>query len=94
MLPAKLGLQRGDQVRIVRGPLVDRLAIFDGMKGSERAAVLLAMLGSVQRVDFPDAISRVGPDSLGSSPAGFDRAPVDQAIAAVLERSRGRVLIN
>jgi transcriptional antiterminator RfaH len=52
VLPAKLGLQRGDQVRIVRGPLVDRLAIFDGMKGSERAAVLLTMLGSEQRVEL------------------------------------------
>ena len=52
VLPAKLSLQRGDQVRIVRGPLVDRLAIFDGMKGSERAAVLLTMLGSEQRVEL------------------------------------------
>lgn len=52
VLPKKPGLQRGDQVRITRGPLVDRLAIFDGMKGSERVAVLLVMLGSLQRVEL------------------------------------------
>jgi transcriptional antiterminator RfaH len=53
MLPSKPGLQRGDQVRITKGPFVDRLAIFDGMKGSDRVAVLLAMLGSLQRVELP-----------------------------------------
>jgi transcriptional antiterminator RfaH len=51
-LPERPGLQRGDQVRIVRGPMADRLAIYDGMKGSERVAVLLALLGSVQRVEL------------------------------------------
>ena len=52
MLPVKPGLRRGDQIRITRGPLVDRLAIYDGMKGSERVAVLLTMLGSLQRVEL------------------------------------------
>jgi transcriptional antiterminator RfaH len=52
VLPQKTGLQRGDQVRITKGPLTDRLAIYDGMKGSERVMVLLALLGSVQRVEL------------------------------------------
>jgi transcriptional antiterminator RfaH len=52
VLPQKPGLQRGDQVRITRGPMADRLAIYDSLKGSERVAVLLAMLGSVQRVEL------------------------------------------
>ena len=51
-LPPKPGLQRGDQVRITRGPMENRLAIYEGMKGRERVEVLLAMLGSVQRVEL------------------------------------------
>ncbi len=46
-------MQRGDQVRIAQGPMADRLAIYDGMKGSERVLVLLTMLGSLQRVEMP-----------------------------------------
>jgi transcription antitermination factor NusG len=52
VLPAKFGLQRGDQVRITRGLMANRLAIYDGMKGPERVLVLLALLGSVQRVEL------------------------------------------
>jgi transcription antitermination factor NusG len=52
-LPQKPGLRRGDQVRIKAGPFENHLAIYEGMKGSERVAVLLAMLGSVQRVELP-----------------------------------------
>jgi transcriptional antiterminator RfaH len=63
-LPTKLGLQRGDQVRITKGPFIDRLAIYDGMKGRERVAVLLALLGSVQRVELARRdIERVTPPS-------------------------------
>jgi transcriptional antiterminator RfaH len=52
-LPSKPGLRRGNRVRITAGPFENHLAIYDGMKGSERVAVLLAMLGSVQRVELP-----------------------------------------
>ena len=51
-LPQKPGLRRGDQVRITRGPMAERLAIYQGMKGRERVEVLLALLGSVQRVEL------------------------------------------
>ena len=52
VLPEKSGLRRGDQVRITRGPMAERLAIYEGMKGRERVEVLLALLGSVQRVEL------------------------------------------
>ena len=51
-LPTKPGLRRGDQVRITASPFENHLAIYEGMKGSERVAVLLAMLGSEQRVEL------------------------------------------
>ena len=51
-LPQKPGLQRGDQVRINAGPFENHLAIYHGMKSRERVEVLLAMLGSVQRVEL------------------------------------------
>jgi transcription antitermination factor NusG len=60
-LPQKPGLRRGDQVRITRGPMADRLAVFDGMKGSERVMVLLALLGSVQRVELPKSAIEAAP---------------------------------
>lgn len=52
VLPAKPGLRRGDQARIKAGPFTDHLAIYEGMKGRERVEVLLAILGSVQRVEL------------------------------------------
>ena len=54
-LPQKPGLRRGDQVRITRGPMAERLAIYEGMKGRERVEVMLAILGSVQRVELSNA---------------------------------------
>jgi transcriptional antiterminator RfaH len=51
-LPPKPGLRRGDQVRILRGPFTDRLALYDGMRGPERIMVLLSLLGSLQRVEI------------------------------------------
>jgi transcription antitermination factor NusG len=53
VLPQKLGLQRGDRVRITRGPFTDHLAIYASMKPRDRVEVLLTMLGSVQRVELP-----------------------------------------
>jgi transcriptional antiterminator RfaH len=51
-LPKVRGLERGDRVKILSGPFQNHLALFDGMKGSERVMVLLALLGSVQRVEL------------------------------------------
>jgi transcriptional antiterminator RfaH len=51
-LPRKPGLRRGDQVRITAGPFTGHLAIYEGMKSRERVEVLLAMLGSLQRVEL------------------------------------------
>ncbi len=42
--------KRGDAVRIREGPFARHLAIFEGMKPHERVEVLLAFLGSSQRV--------------------------------------------
>ena len=53
VLTPKPGLQRGDRVRITRGPLEHRLAVYEGMKSRERVEVLLTMLGSLQRVELP-----------------------------------------
>src|SRR5262249_11745056 len=51
----------GDAVRILRGPFEGRLAIYAGMKPRARVEVLLALLGSQQRVmlaaDAVEAIS-------------------------------------
>ena len=41
------------QVRIVRGALAGKLAIYSGMKSSERVEILLTMLGAQQRVILP-----------------------------------------
>jgi transcriptional antiterminator RfaH len=43
-------LKPGDQVRILQGPFEGHLAIYAGMSGSERVAVLLQILGGAQRV--------------------------------------------
>lgn len=47
------GLQPGDQVRVMRGPFEGRFAIYAGMNGHQRVAVLLAMLGSERRLLLP-----------------------------------------
>jgi transcriptional antiterminator RfaH len=49
--------QCGDEVRIIRGPFERRAAIFAGMGGHARVAVLLDILGGTQRADLAaDAI--------------------------------------
>jgi transcriptional antiterminator RfaH len=45
-------LQRGDQVQILHGPFAGHLALYDGQRPYERVMVLLALLGSVQRVEL------------------------------------------
>jgi transcription antitermination factor NusG len=52
VLPPPPHLQRGDQVRILRGPFAGHLAIYDGMRPRERVVVLLTLLGAVQRVEL------------------------------------------
>jgi transcriptional antiterminator RfaH len=49
-LPKLSELAPGDQVRIVRGPLRDRLGLYQGMKSHERVALLLTMLGGARHV--------------------------------------------
>jgi transcriptional antiterminator RfaH len=54
------GLERGDQVRIIRGPFRGHLALYAGMSGRERVAVLLQLLGAQQRTVLPaDAIELI-----------------------------------
>ena len=48
-----LEFRLGQQVRIVHGALAGKLAIYSGMKSSERVEILLAMLGAQQRVILP-----------------------------------------
>jgi transcriptional antiterminator RfaH len=51
----KRTLVPGDRVHITDGPFRGHLAIFADMSGSERVAVLLHVLGSLQRVTLPAA---------------------------------------
>jgi transcriptional antiterminator RfaH len=48
-LPRRL-FKPGDRVRLLTGPFQGHLAIYAGMSGSERAGVLLQILGDQQRV--------------------------------------------
>jgi transcriptional antiterminator RfaH len=45
--------RRGDQVRIVRGPFREHLALYAGQTAHERVAVLLQLLGGRQRAELP-----------------------------------------
>jgi transcriptional antiterminator RfaH len=47
-LPPKL--RSGDRVRVLRGPFRDHLAIYAGMSGRDRVAVLLRLLGGERQV--------------------------------------------
>src|SRR5262245_2739772 len=49
-LPKPPRVRPGDAVRILRGPFAGKLAIYAGMKPRARVEVLLALLGSSQRV--------------------------------------------
>lgn len=52
-LPRKPWLRHGDTVRIVGGAFTGQFGLFDGMKPRQRCAVLLQLLGSLQRVELP-----------------------------------------
>lgn len=43
-------LQRGDRVRVLRGPFREQLALYDGQAAHERVAVLLSLFGGQRRV--------------------------------------------
>ena len=44
-LPKPPRFKRGDAVRILEGPFVDRIALYQGMRPRDRVEVLLAILG-------------------------------------------------
>jgi len=59
-LPKRPPLERGDQVRVLRGPFIGRLGIYSDMRPRERVEVLLQLLGAEQRVELPrDSIEAV-----------------------------------
>jgi transcriptional antiterminator RfaH len=64
-LPKPLGLAPGDQVRIVRGPLRDRLGLYQGMSGRQRIEVLLTLLGGQTRVTLPRGDIELALDASG-----------------------------
>ena len=54
-LPKSSGFKPGDHVKILGGPFRGHLALCAGMKSHQRVEVLLALLGSQQRVILPRA---------------------------------------
>jgi transcriptional antiterminator RfaH len=52
-LPKPPELKPGDRVKILSGPFETHWAIYAGMRPHERVEVLLALLGSQQRVTLP-----------------------------------------
>jgi transcriptional antiterminator RfaH len=52
-LPPPPRLQRGDRVRVLRGPFREQLALYDGQAAHERIAVLLALFSGPRRVTLP-----------------------------------------
>jgi transcription antitermination factor NusG len=53
VLPKAPGLKRSDRVRVTHGPLNGSIAIYDGMRPHQRVAILLRLLGGIQRVELP-----------------------------------------
>jgi transcriptional antiterminator RfaH len=55
-------LRQGDRVRVISGPFNGHLALYAGQTARERVAVLLQLLGGVQRAEISsDAIEPVAP---------------------------------
>ena len=62
-LPKRSGLQPGDHVRVLHGPLAGQLGLYAGQRPHERVLVVLALLGGQQRVELAkDAIELVRRD--------------------------------
>jgi transcriptional antiterminator RfaH len=49
-LPKPPGLEVGDRVRVMRGPLVGLTGLYQGMNGRQRVDILLSILGGACRV--------------------------------------------
>ena len=60
-LPKARGLQRGDRVKVIRGPFEGKLGVLHaGMDSRQRVNILLAVLGGERRVLLPkDAVRAV-----------------------------------
>jgi transcriptional antiterminator RfaH len=52
-LPKPPRLRRGDAVRITSGPFERHLALYQGQTSEDRVAVLLKLLGALQRAELP-----------------------------------------
>jgi len=65
-LPSLPGLRAGDRVRVLDGPFQGHLGLYTGMKPHERVEVLLAVLGSQQRVILPRSSIDLSPNSGGN----------------------------
>jgi transcriptional antiterminator RfaH len=60
---SKRRLEHGDQVRILGGPFAGHLAIYEGMSGPARVAVLLSLFSSTRQVTLlKDAVEPAGPN--------------------------------
>jgi transcriptional antiterminator RfaH len=46
----KQSLVRGQRVRVLRGPFLEAIGLFDGVNGHERVHILLSLLGASRRV--------------------------------------------
>jgi transcriptional antiterminator RfaH len=66
-LPKAPGLQAGDRVKVLGGPFAGHLGLYAGMKSHQRVEVLLAILGSQQRVTLPRGDIVLAPPSAGGS---------------------------
>jgi transcription antitermination factor NusG len=55
VLPRREELVVGAQVRVLHGPLMGQFGLFAGQRPHERVLVLLALLGSQQKVELPRA---------------------------------------
>jgi transcriptional antiterminator RfaH len=52
-LPRREKFKVGDRVKVLQGPFADHFGLYAGQRAHERVLVLLALLGSTQRVELP-----------------------------------------
>jgi transcriptional antiterminator RfaH len=64
-LPEAPRPRAGDRVRVSGGPFQGHFGLYAGMRPHERVEVLLAVLGSQQRVTLPQGDIALAPDSGG-----------------------------
>jgi transcription antitermination factor NusG len=58
-------MKAGDRVRVLGGPFQGHLGLYAGMRSHARVEVLLALLGSQQRVTLPQGSIELAPNSGG-----------------------------